>query len=167
MRQRAHYHLMLAPANAAIAQRAVGVPIGLPSRLRRAIQAASTCFAHKAYIPRLSPAVGEDPDAMYSPPLARRSRSVALAGLADDPKILKTLLLAYVSPRTAGTADLQQCLSYFFLCVLLPIFLVPASKYRFRHCALPALLVWYRHDARFYLKHPPCAYVAHLLCMCL
>ncbi|KAJ7717313.1 hypothetical protein B0H16DRAFT_1740610 [Mycena metata] len=46
----------------------------------------------------------------------QRSRSVGLAGLADDPKILKTLLLA-VSP-------------IFF--VLLLIFLVPTSKYRFR-----------------------------------
>ncbi|KAJ7185293.1 nuclear condensing complex subunit [Mycena filopes] len=37
-----------------------------------------------------------------------------LSGLADDPKILKTLLLAYVSPHTAGNAELRQCLSYFF-----------------------------------------------------
>ncbi|KAJ7765255.1 nuclear condensing complex subunit [Mycena metata] len=37
-----------------------------------------------------------------------------LAGLADDPKLLKTLLLAYVSPHTAGNAELRQCLSYFF-----------------------------------------------------
>ncbi|KAJ7032450.1 nuclear condensing complex subunit [Mycena alexandri] len=37
-----------------------------------------------------------------------------LAGLADDPKILKTLLMAYVSPHTAGNAELRQCLSYFF-----------------------------------------------------
>ncbi|KAF7365576.1 hypothetical protein MVEN_00431000 [Mycena venus] len=40
-----------------------------------------------------------------------------LAGLADDPKgafVLKTLLLAYVSPFTAGNAELRQCLAYFF-----------------------------------------------------
>ncbi|KAJ6451646.1 nuclear condensing complex subunit [Mycena sanguinolenta] len=37
-----------------------------------------------------------------------------LAGLADDPKVLKSLLLAYVSPYTAGNAELRQCLSYFF-----------------------------------------------------
>ncbi|KAJ7669544.1 nuclear condensing complex subunit [Mycena polygramma] len=37
-----------------------------------------------------------------------------LAGLADDPKVLKTLLLAYISPYTAGNAELRQCLSYFF-----------------------------------------------------
>ncbi|KAJ7104390.1 nuclear condensing complex subunit [Mycena belliarum] len=37
-----------------------------------------------------------------------------LAGLATDPKILKTLLLAYVSPHTAGNAELRQCLAYFF-----------------------------------------------------
>ncbi|KAJ7287535.1 nuclear condensing complex subunit [Mycena rebaudengoi] len=37
-----------------------------------------------------------------------------LSGLADDPKILKSLLLAYVSPRTAGNSELRQCLSYFF-----------------------------------------------------
>ncbi|KAJ7258714.1 nuclear condensing complex subunit [Mycena haematopus] len=37
-----------------------------------------------------------------------------LAGLADDPKVLKSLLLAYVSPYTAGNSELRQCLSYFF-----------------------------------------------------
>ncbi|KAJ7917694.1 nuclear condensing complex subunit [Mycena leptocephala] len=38
-----------------------------------------------------------------------------LAGLADDPKArLSSLLLAYVSPHTAGNAELRQCLSYFF-----------------------------------------------------
>ncbi|KAJ7725488.1 hypothetical protein B0H16DRAFT_1471866 [Mycena metata] len=50
--------------------RGVGIPRGLPSRLRRANQAASTYFAQKAPIPRLSPAVREDPDTMYRP-LAR------------------------------------------------------------------------------------------------
>ncbi|KAJ7708500.1 hypothetical protein B0H16DRAFT_1746224 [Mycena metata] len=38
-----------------------------PSRLRLAIQAASIYFAQKAHTPRSSPAVGEDPDAMYRP----------------------------------------------------------------------------------------------------
>ncbi|KAJ6523478.1 nuclear condensing complex subunit [Mycena vulgaris] len=44
-----------------------------------------------------------------------------LAGLASDPKariflfvLLKTLLLAYVSPYTAGNVELRQCLAYFF-----------------------------------------------------
>lgn len=60
-----------------------------------------------------------------------------LAGLADDPnvrrvpsrsspsptelipicmapQVLKSLLLAYVSPYTTGNAELRQCLSYFF-----------------------------------------------------
>ncbi|KAJ7512962.1 nuclear condensing complex subunit [Mycena galericulata] len=37
-----------------------------------------------------------------------------LSGLATDPKILKSLLLAYVSPYTAGNSELRQCLSYFF-----------------------------------------------------
>ncbi|KAK7023043.1 nuclear condensing complex subunit [Favolaschia claudopus] len=37
-----------------------------------------------------------------------------LAGLAQDPKIIKSLLLAYVSPFTANNAELRQCLSYFF-----------------------------------------------------
>ncbi|KAF7316513.1 hypothetical protein MIND_00170500 [Mycena indigotica] len=37
-----------------------------------------------------------------------------LSGLAEDPQTLKGLLLAYVSPYTAGNSELRQCLSYFF-----------------------------------------------------
>ncbi|KAJ7167346.1 nuclear condensing complex subunit [Mycena crocata] len=37
-----------------------------------------------------------------------------LSGLTEDPRILKSLLLAYVSPYTAGNSELRQCLSYFF-----------------------------------------------------
>ncbi|KAJ7785293.1 nuclear condensing complex subunit [Mycena maculata] len=37
-----------------------------------------------------------------------------LAGLAADPKILKSLLLAYVAPHTADNTELRQCLAYFF-----------------------------------------------------
>ncbi|KAJ7701145.1 nuclear condensing complex subunit [Mycena rosella] len=37
-----------------------------------------------------------------------------LAGLAADPKIVKSLLLAYISPHTAGNAPVRQCLAYFF-----------------------------------------------------
>ncbi|KAF7325644.1 hypothetical protein MKEN_00414300 [Mycena kentingensis (nom. inval.)] len=37
-----------------------------------------------------------------------------LSGLADDLETLKALLITYVSPYTAGNAELRQCLSYFF-----------------------------------------------------
>ncbi|KAL1742526.1 nuclear condensing complex subunit [Schizophyllum fasciatum] len=37
-----------------------------------------------------------------------------LAGLVADEKVLTSLLMAYVSPATAGNLELRQCLSYFF-----------------------------------------------------
>ncbi|KAI5887283.1 uncharacterized protein SCHCODRAFT_060997 [Schizophyllum commune H4-8] len=37
-----------------------------------------------------------------------------LAGLVYDEKVLTSLLMAYVSPATAGNLELRQCLSYFF-----------------------------------------------------
>ncbi|CAK5265065.1 unnamed protein product [Mycena citricolor] len=37
-----------------------------------------------------------------------------LAGLVSDEGVIKTLLVAYVSPYTTGNTELRQCLSYFF-----------------------------------------------------
>ncbi|KAJ7485781.1 nuclear condensing complex subunit [Mycena latifolia] len=58
-----------------------------------------------------------------------------LAGLAMDPRILKTLLLAYVSPHTAGNAELRQCLAYFF-----PVYCyaAPANRARMRSIFMEA-----------------------------
>ncbi|KAF7426008.1 hypothetical protein PC9H_008370 [Pleurotus ostreatus] len=37
-----------------------------------------------------------------------------LAGFVDDPRVLTSLILVYVSPATADNHELRQCLSYFF-----------------------------------------------------
>ncbi|TRM63723.1 nuclear condensing complex subunit [Schizophyllum amplum] len=37
-----------------------------------------------------------------------------LSGLVTDEKVLTSLLMAYVSPATAGNYEVRQCLSYFF-----------------------------------------------------
>ncbi|KAJ6562584.1 nuclear condensing complex subunit [Mycena capillaripes] len=58
-----------------------------------------------------------------------------LAGLADDPKVLKSLLLAYVSPYTAGNAELRQCLSYFFSVYC---YSSPENQSRLRSIFMPA-----------------------------
>ncbi|KAJ7863492.1 nuclear condensing complex subunit [Mycena olivaceomarginata] len=58
-----------------------------------------------------------------------------LAGLADDPNVLKSLLLAYVSPYTTGNAELRQCLSYFFSVYF---YATAANQGRLRSIFMPA-----------------------------
>ncbi|KAJ7064682.1 nuclear condensing complex subunit [Mycena amicta] len=77
-------------------------------------RAEDVCFSGHAIMTFLTNTLQAEDSPIVQTVLCIGLAKLLLSGLAEDPQTVKSLLLAYVSPYTAGNGELRQCLSYFF-----------------------------------------------------